>query len=267
MRDKRERKGRDMTATQTIAEFLQDSLDNFQRQGAAAFTDGDFEMNVLWAGTKDLRGKKYRIMRDDRSGTFAFKFDHDLSVFGFHNCMWHWLNNDGSWPSVVKYNDLADQCRVKYVAEQNAIKRERDEKEARERAEHEAWEKQRQELVASIDGMVALAKFKKSIYDLRGENNSIVETVSGWTYKGLGVHKHAIGKVSQPYQVTHLGSGLSMGIRFESLTAAKTAIVRIADSVIGNFETLSTAEILANPSFRRLVRAIGKVNDPYAIVE
>ena len=85
--------------------FVEDSLANFQKQGAAAFSDGDFEFNVLWP--TGPRAKKYQIIQTTSGDNLCLKFSHDLSFDGWHNCMWHWLNNDGNWPDTVKFNALA----------------------------------------------------------------------------------------------------------------------------------------------------------------
>ena len=97
-----------------------------------------------------------------------------------------------------------------------------------------------------------------------------------WTYKGLAVHKAVVANPKHArYVVTHIGSGLNLGFKFDSLLGAKTAVVRFVDAIVGeDFTNISPAEILANSSVTGLARLIRNTaqksfdsHDPYVMTE
>lgn len=256
--------------------FVEDCLQNFQKQGAAAFGDGDFEFNVFWP--TGSRAKKYQIVQTTSGETWVLKFSHDLSVNGWHNCMWHWLNNDGTWPDMVKFNALAEEHRAAYVAEQHAIRDARLAREAREQAEQDERSRRYSEHRATLDTLVANAKFKKQEIDLAMSKEASIEglsnRVSAWTYKGLAIHKEAVANPKRArFVLTHIGSGLNLGFKFNSLLGAKTAVVRFVDAIVGgDFARLSPQEILANDSVCKLAQLIQAKkqldsHDPYVMAE
>ena len=266
------------TAKTTRDIFVEDCLANFQRQGAAAFTDGDFEFNVLWP--TGSRANKYQIIQTTSGENCALKFVNDLSVQGWHNCMWHWLNKDGTWPDMVKFNALGEEHRVAYVAEQHAIRDARLLKEEQTRLANAEHSRRYSEHRAHLEDLLKSAKFRKQAIQLALSPEATKEdfpaSIDSWVYKGLAVHRAAVANPKHAkFCITHVGSGLNLGFKFDSLLGAKTAVVRFIEVIVGgDFTSLSPQEILANQTVTALARLIRDTartqfdsHDPYVMAE
>lgn len=257
--------------------FVKDCLNNFQKQGAAAFSDGDFEFNVLWPNRK---AKKYQIIQTTSGETLVLKFVNDLSEQGFHNCMWHWLNNDGTWPDGVKFNAPAEECRSVYVAEQHAIRDARLAREEQVRRANEEHARRYSEHRAHLEDLLKAAKFKKLPVCLKlseeAAKEDLPQRIDSWVFKGLAVHRAVVANPKHArFCITHVGSGLNLGFRFDTLYGAKTAVVRFLEVIVGgDYTNISPTEILANQSvtaLARLIRNTAKTqydsHDPYVMTE
>ena len=257
--------------------FVEDCLRNFQTQGAAAFSDGDFEFNVLWPNRK---AKKYQIVQTTSGETCALKFVNDLSYDGWHNCMWHWLNNDGTWPDMVKFNALAEAHRSAYVAEQHAIIDAHLLKEEQTKLANEEHSRRYSEHRAHLEDLLKAAKFKKQAVRLTLPDEAAKEdlpaSIDSWVFKGLAVHRAVVANPKHArFCITHVGSGLNLGFKFDTLYGAKTAVVRFVEMIVGgDYTNLSPTEILANQSvtsLAKLIRNTAKTqydsHDPYVMVD
>ena len=165
------------------------------------------------------------------------------------------------------------------MAEQHAIRDAREAKATKERAEYEEHSRRYSEHRTRLDEMVKAAKFKKEAVRVKLSDEASKEdlpaSITSWVYKGLAVHRQVCANIDKaPYAITHVGSGLNFGFRFNTLYAAKTAVVRFVEVIVGGDYSLSPAEILANKSVTDLARAIRNtaqkpfdVHDPYVMVD
>jgi hypothetical protein len=194
----------------------------------------------------------YRIML--RTPTSAW----ESACMGRHSTMKEAETRLGKGLAVSRFSVeiTSDGVRAAYdaaIAEQ-ARRAEALRREAEARDEQDRLEAERR---AAIDAAFAGAKFRKTTFQCAMRDAKLDGTTTGSAIGGLIVHTVAESH-RRTYRVSHLASGLSLGLDFAMLCQAKMAAFRLSQAADW---TRDAKAIKADKALARLVAALRV--DPY----
>ena len=232
-------------------------LEYFNILHAPAFSDGDSEFTVQ---LPNKSARKYTFLP---SHGLDMKSYQGLSEKGFENCLRNWLTRDGNWYKSVQYNAAAEEVRKAIIERENA---ERVQVTLREEA---AREQELQQRLQHATQMALTAEIEKSskwqvhafeLTEIGTGGKRSKRSVKGWVSCGIGIHSEMHGKWKK-YKLTHIESGLGFGLKFDSLSAAKTAATRIVHCVQGRLFQALTLNEIGKSSIHDLVAAMAENMD------
>ncbi len=246
-----------MTTTLTLKEFIANEL---RERCSPAFYDG-FQFIT--------EHMKYNVV--EACGVWELRKSQELSIVGFERnlhsncCTSAW---EYTWADYVQFNSAAEVYREQWATKERNARILREEQAKAEQLKLEQHRALITEQYEHIRQLVMAAKFIKQDITIALSKESIDAGLNPTRrmdcYKGLAVHKEASPNPKYfHYQLTHIASGLGLGFKFKSLTAAKTATVRFAE--LTDWTTTDTKAILSTKTVTALARAIRDTGGEYGL--